>query len=80
MAVGVESDGDVSVAQKFLNELGVLAAQEQERSARVPQVVKAIVSGQPNRFRSRANERLRRRLEGLMVPSVSLAKTRPPGR
>lgn len=39
---------------------------------------KRMSTGRPARSRTRANERLRR-FEGLMIPPVSLAKTRPPG-
>jgi len=42
----------------------------------VPEVIRAGVRGRPARLRSLANERLRRS-EGLMMPPLSFAKTRP---
>ena len=41
VTVRIEGDGDGRVAQKFLHELGVDAAGEQDRGARVPEVVEA---------------------------------------
>ena len=62
------------MAQKLLNELGVRSFAQQQRCARVPEVVKAYV--REVRFSQETSERWRM-LDGLRDAPVSVVKTRP---
>lgn len=75
VGVCVESYRNGGVPQKFLDEFGVDVALEEQGGAGVPKIVEGD-GGSPARSRSGANERWRR-LEGLMRPPPSPAKTRP---
>ena len=56
MGVSVEGKGHGGVPQEILNELGMVAPGEQQRRARVLEVVEAYIRGSPASLRSGLNE------------------------
>jgi hypothetical protein len=67
VTVDVESKAYISVAQKFLNELGIYTLFQQERGAGVPQVVEAGTLREPGA--------LERSLESAVEGRDSLQRT-----
>jgi hypothetical protein len=75
VGVGIERYRHCGVAHEFLDELGVRSFTEQQRCARVPEVVEADVGD--IRLPQEGGERTLAHVEGIEGVPVSLLKTRP---